>query len=1493
MSGVGALPEVQVGIDGVDVSLPGVRAPTVRVPALVNSLPRIALKHCGSFGSFLRSYLSKCPTSRDEKTLSSSLWPMPLPYPEAFDGGGRNGGPTWRKRRTCLQVAMLSWLHLGRPGVCPPDVRLGARLSSKQWKRVRILEWLSEDSNSVFEVDAAAMARTATKCEASSDELDALHRALSAVSYAGFGLGSNAGGSINISPFDVGEEERFLFGEYGEDFKVNNFVVAKQIEAKRIVFEGVPEFDPVPYFDEETSYAYQRPLERSKGVQPVAAVPVVKVHACRSERNALFQKMARTGRLAMVDASRVVDQRCSGLFAVPKDLSRDRLILDSRPANCHELPLSRYTKTMASASCLAGIELEPDQDLQLSGRDVKDFFYQFTVSEERCLRNVLGGRLSAADLSFIFEKEVKDSGYVGLSTMAMGDLSACEYAQAAHLGLILACGGCVEEELLQHGSPSPRGDLWLGVVIDDLVCLEKVCNKMMNPSRSLAGQRLEKIMHQYEKVKLPVNPKKSFDDSHTASFWGVQVDGRKGIYRANDSRFWPLVLITVRVLSLGVTTIGLLQSLCGSWISVMMLRRRMLSVMQLVFEAVACSDRPRQVLRLSSEMVDELMTLCILGTLCAVNMRAKTSFYLKATDASDDAIAAVSSRLPENVAREVQRMGITKSLWTRLLPPGKAWLRTKGMLEPSEEMPDGGVFDTHPLWEAVGRCYQYTELWRAPITKPTHINISELRGYLKEESRTARSLVSVRTNNALDSQVSLGSLVKGRASSRAINAELSRSLAYVVGSDLYPAFGFWPSKMNRADAPTRKGEVPGPDMEKPAWLLALEAGDYETYDDWLASLPSHDSKPGADFRHLKLEFDDRPKSRLSWKERKVEERLVAPRKELVPLFNPSDELSEEMCLLLNSFRPEQFVFGKNFDGKQRGALDLYSGHGGVAKQLAAGGCPWVLTFEIKRHPDEDLMDNALRQKILALLRGGAVQLCGSAIVCSSFSMAVTPPVRNAQYPRGVPWMPFAMRGKVADGNSMADFQALLHDECELCGVRFWTENPDSSHLWRQRKYKKFKDPSSSKLCRVDMCRFGTVWRKRTRIATDLPSLGGVRRLCRCVKGHVALRGNHPTKKVAWTSLAQVYPRGFCKMISEAALRDCNWKRRLSYGACSKSNDGRIGEAKNPGPRGKSTPRGFSLEQHPVQGASSLKLGSDRWKVFLTWCNGYSFEEPVEELFAKVPVFLAHALRRYGDEEFKRGGHLSYYRHLVIAASRRYPLLKPYISICWELAARWEAMEPVCHRPPIPEPLVEALVVLSLQLGWRRWCGILLLCYFGIARAGEVLRCSRRDLLLPCDLLDDESGNAFLVLHKSKTMHRGPARVQHLRIENPRAVLLLNDIYGRACKNEWLFFGSPSVFRRRWDHLLRILQVPASVKATPGGLRGGGAVSAYRKNISIQNLVWRMRIKHIVTLEAYLQEVAALSLLTDLSDDCRRSIQAARSLFLVVRGWPLEPFGQRL
>ena len=50
------------------------------------------------------------------------------------------------------------------------------------------------------------------------------------------------------------------------------------------------------------------------------------------------------------------------------------------------------------------------------------------------------------------------------------------------------------------------------------------------------------------------------------------------------------------------------------------------------------------------------------------------------------------------------------------------------------------------------------------------------------------------------------------------------------------------------------------------------------------------------------------------------------------------------------------------------------------------------------------------------------------------------------------------------------------------------KNPDGSHLWRQRRYQKYKDPTSKHIGRFDMCRFGTSWRKRTRIASNIPGI---------------------------------------------------------------------------------------------------------------------------------------------------------------------------------------------------------------------------------------------------------------------------------------------------------------------------------------------------------------------------------------------------------------------
>ena len=150
-------------------------------------------------------------------------------------------------------------------------------------------------------------------------------------------------------------------------------------------------------------------------------------------------------------------------------------------------------------------------------------------------------------------------------------------------------------------------------------------------------------------------------------------------------------------------------------------------------------------------------------------------------------------------------------------------------------------------------------------------------------------------------------------------------------------------------------------------------------------------------------------------------------------------------------------------------------------------------------------------------------------------------------------------------------------------------------------------------------------------------------------------------------------------------------------------------------------------------------------------------------------------RRYGDLDFCAGGSLLYYRHLILAALRKVPVLKPYVGIAWDLATRWEKAEPVQHRVPVPEPLAEALISLAWAHGWKRWCGVVLLCFFGIARAGEVFRCKRSDLLFPDDMMH-ESSAAFLLLRSSKTSYRQAARVQHLKNSNNYVVNLLRRIY---------------------------------------------------------------------------------------------------------------------
>ena len=123
----------------------------------------------------------------------------------------------------------------------------------------------------------------------------------------------------------------------------------------------------------------------------------------------------------------------------------------------------------------------------------------------------------------------------------------------------------------------------------------------------------------------------------------------------------------------------------------------------------------------------------------------------------------------------------------------------------------------------------------------------------------------------------------------------------------------------------------------------------------------------------------------------------------------------------------------------------------------------------------------------------------------------------------------------------------------------------------------------------------------------------------------------------------------------------------------------------------------------------------------------------------------------------------------------------------------------------------------------------------------------------------------------------------MKIKDTASVLFLEKIFGALDPSLNLCPLSASAFRRRWNKLLDALQIPVKLRPTPGGIRGGGAVIAYRRGEPISDIMWRMRITAQRTLESYLQETAAESLLAKLPSSAKERIQSFSSLYSQLLG----------
>eukprot|EP00435_Cladocopium_sp_Y103_P076331 s94_g92.t1 len=282
---------------------------------------------------------------------------------------------------------------------------------------------------------------------------------------------------------------------------------------------------------------------------------------------------------------------------------------------------------------------------------------------------------------------------------------------------------------------------------------------------------------------------------------------------------------------------------------------------------------------------------------------------------------------------------------------------------------------------------------------------------------------------------------------------------------------YYDTKHNPADDPIRCVEMREPDLALPTWWNDVCEADFFGFDQWLLAHGAAADLAGVDFGDLcgaegvDIRFQRAVRRdsqmRKAEAELKVQSDLVSERRVKTATVSDAvghlDEVEDKDFAILKSFPLRQFVFdGGQPDFSLPGAVDLFSGRAGGAKQMVRLGCPWVLTFDWCRDSSENLLDRNLRCKVEKLIRSGRVRTMGAAPICASFSVAVTLPVRSARFPRGIPGLRHSMRLKVSQGNERNDWLADLVKICEENGVLWWIEDPDTSWWWRQKRWGKFR-----------------------------------------------------------------------------------------------------------------------------------------------------------------------------------------------------------------------------------------------------------------------------------------------------------------------------------------------------------------------------------------------------------------------------------------------------
>ena len=667
-------------------------------------LPRFILKcRCDLAWHLRKSFLERWHGA----PMSSTVFPLPVPFPGIFGGGGPHLSKKKlqvlaQKRLVHVFVIVLNKLYLGRYASSeelrrpPNDAQL--KVIWRLYSFVAVSGFRSEG----HPVPPGRSGPQLVASLAGLEEFLAKHPEFQ-------------------SSYVEGKPRPWKSSETDVE-KYPQLVPYRSLDAGRLKLTGTGSWPLQNFLESNLWLPYVEPKFLLHGYPDDKSVWPSFQFEKKEEYLTLAWKWDSLGLLRLVEQPLTENHFCK-VFNAFKSSMVDRQIGDRRIPNSRERGTAGPSRLLPSAVQLCSL-MVPRWTHSLRGAvtDRRDFYHQAMVSEMRAVTNITpycfpievfeGSRalqmwreeLSGRKRQDVCREKVGDGFglvhrdrekaagegtmlYPAFGGLFQGDHLGVEFALEGHENLLKQEGLLLPHRRLQSKMPLPRGKTWEGLIIDDYFCIsaQHVRERKEN---SEAYKALVMAREAYCRHELPGSIEKDVVAEENFKAAGGEVISCSSAVNlgvvpvaAPLGKRLGLSAITLRVAMSSCITSGLASRLAGSWVSVLLFRRCLSSIVVKFFALVSELERKEEpvVAPLPRDVAEDLAMLAAMAPLMFSDASAPVSREVFATDASLAKGAIVKTEVDDELAAVIWANADKKGHYTTLDNPFRAARRHLGI----------------------------------------------------------------------------------------------------------------------------------------------------------------------------------------------------------------------------------------------------------------------------------------------------------------------------------------------------------------------------------------------------------------------------------------------------------------------------------------------------------------------------------------------------------------------------------------------------------------------------------------------------------------------------------------------------------------------------------------------------------------------------------------------------------------------------------------------